>query len=488
MRSRHLHALSLFASLAAVGSADAAVRYVNAGFATGANTGTSWADAYRGAGALQVALSASVSGDEIWVAAGTYLPSTTGLRSASFTMKTGVGIYGGFAGTETALAQRNWRTNVTVLSGDLLGNDSGATNVTENGYHVVVGTGATATAILDGFTVKAGNANGASASNYDKGGGIIIYASGAPTVRNCVFSMNRCTFGGGAGYIFSAQATFTDCEFNDNAGGSYGGAFDTNAVTSTFTRCRFQRNAAARAGGVETYGGGNTTYVNCLFAGNQATGTGGGAAVWIGVSSSIVRAYGCTFAGNVATSVAGGVNTTSGGTLNAYNCVFWGNSGPGGTTAANQVNAGGGTNAVQYSVVQGTFAGTGNTATDPLFVSAATGNYALQAASPAIDAGSNTLAAAVAMATDLAGVARYVDIAAVADTGVGPAPVIDRGAFEVQRPPCAADLNRDGRVDGADLGALLGNFGGAGAGDLDGNGLVDGADLGALLGAFGPCP
>jgi hypothetical protein len=81
-----------------------------------------------------------------------------------------------------------------------------------------------------------------------------------------------------------------------------------------------------------------------------------------------------------------------------------------------------------------------------------------------------------------------VDIAAVADTGVGPAPVVDRGAFEVQRPPCAADLNADGRVDGADLGALLGNFGGAGVGDLDGNGLVDGADLGALLGVFGPCP
>lgn len=488
MHHRHLRAAVLLTMLAAAGNAAAAVRYVNAALATGANSGASWADAYQGAGGLQAALTAAVPGDEIWVAAGTYLPSTTGLRTASFSLKTGVAVYGGFAGTETAPAQRNWRTNVTVLSGDLLGNDSGATNVTENAYHVVVGTGAAATAVLDGFTVKAGNANGSTTSNYDKGGGIIIYASGAPTVRNCVFSMNRCTFGGGAGYIFSAQATFTDCEFNDNAGGSYGGAFDTNGVTSTFTRCRFQRNTAARAGGVETYGAGNTTYVNCLFAGNQATGTGGGAAVWIGLNSSTVKAYSCTFAGNVATSVAGGVNTTSGGILNAYNCVFWGNSGPGGTTAANQVNAGGGTNVVQYSVVQGTFAGTGNTSTDPLFVSAATGNFALQPASPAIDAGSNTLAAAVTMATDLAGATRYVDIAAVADTGVGPAPVIDRGAFEVQRPACAADLNGDGRVDGADLGALLGNFGGSGAGDLDGSGLVDGADLGALLGAFGPCP
>jgi hypothetical protein len=107
-------------------------------------------------------------------------------------MKTGVGIYGGFAGTETARDQRDWRSNVTVLSGDLLGNDSGTANLTDNSYHVVVGTGATSTGVLDGFTVRGGNSNGASASNYDKGGGIIVYASGAPTVRNCVFSGNRC--------------------------------------------------------------------------------------------------------------------------------------------------------------------------------------------------------------------------------------------------------------------------------------------------------
>ena len=58
---------------------------------------------------------ASVAGDELWVKAGTYLPSTSGVRTASFTMKTGVAIYGGFAGTESARDQRNWRSNVTVL-------------------------------------------------------------------------------------------------------------------------------------------------------------------------------------------------------------------------------------------------------------------------------------------------------------------------------------------------------------------------------------
>jgi hypothetical protein len=47
------------------------------------------------------------------------------------------------------------------------------------------------------------------------------------------------------------------------------------------------------------------------------------------------------------------------------------------------------------------------------------------------------------------------------------------------------DLNRDGLVNGADLGILLGQWGGAGNGDLDGDGEVNGADLGLLLGVWG---
>ncbi len=59
-------------------------------------------------------------------------------------------------------------------------------------------------------------------------------------------------------------------------------------------------------------------------------------------------------------------------------------------------------------------------------------------------------------------------------------------AGEVTCPtPNPNDLNNDGLVDGADLGILLGNWGGAGAGDIDGSGTVDGADLGILLGGWG---
>ena len=53
--------------------------------------------------------------------------------------------------------------------------------------------------------------------------------------------------------------------------------------------------------------------------------------------------------------------------------------------------------------------------------------------------------------------------------------------------PCPADLNGDGQVGGADLGALLGNWAGSGTGDLNGDGAVTGSDLGAMLGAWGAC-
>ena len=53
--------------------------------------------------------------------------------------------------------------------------------------------------------------------------------------------------------------------------------------------------------------------------------------------------------------------------------------------------------------------------------------------------------------------------------------------------PCPADLNLDGVVNGADLGGLLGAWGGP-DGDLNGDGVTNGADLGSMLGAWGNCP
>ncbi len=470
-------------------SAQAAVRYVNVGLTTGADDGSSWENAYRTVDGVSRALTAAVSGDQVWVAAGTYEPTSGTARTVFITMKSGVAVYGGFTGTETDLAQRDLVGNPTILTGDLSRNDNGTTtNLADNSYHVVLATGVAATAVLDGFTVTGGYANGATASNYDKGGGIIILSNGQPTIRNCRFIGNRCTFGGGAGYVLSAGGSFTDCDFIDNLGGSYGGAFDTNAGAVTWTGCLFRNNQAARAGAIETFGVASRSITNCVFIQNRATSTNSGGAIWSG-NSATVTVRNCTFVANTSATTTGAGYLNTGGTSSLANCVFWNNTGSSGSTVNNQVTTSAGTTTVSYSLVQGGATGTGNISTTPLFEDLAAFDLRLQPASPGVDAGSSSLIPA-GITVDHDGLPRRVDIASTADTGVG-APVVDMGAFETQVPPppaCLADVNADGTVDGADLGLLVGNWGGSGAGDIDASGTVDGADLGLLLSAWGACP
>ena len=170
--------------------------YVRA-VATGANNGTSWVNAYT---VLQSGLAASQNGDQIWVAAGIYKPGTS--RTDTFQLKSGVALYGGFVGTETALEQRSWDTNRTVLSGDLTGNDGGVLAVDEptrqeNSYHVVTASGADAGAVLDGFVITGGNANHESDMDLKSGGGL-FNSDGSPTLRHCTWTRNTAFQGAGA--------------------------------------------------------------------------------------------------------------------------------------------------------------------------------------------------------------------------------------------------------------------------------------------------
>ena len=94
--------------------------YVNAAAGGAVPDGSTWQQAFTD---LHSALAAAGTGDEIWVAAGTYKP-TDGMpnpndRNVSFHLKNQVGVYGGFNGTESTRAQRDWSANVTTLSGDI---------------------------------------------------------------------------------------------------------------------------------------------------------------------------------------------------------------------------------------------------------------------------------------------------------------------------------------------------------------------------------
>ena len=477
--------------LAVHSSTLAVTRYVNASLGSGANNGTSWADAYQGAGGLANAINAAINGDQIWVAQGVYKPTITSTRTISFILKSDVAIYGGFAGGETSVDQRDFNANVTILSGDLLGNDGppgSFTNNADNSHHIVNGNSANSNAILDGFTITAGFANLAS-NNFDKGGGIIFLSGSNGTIRNCIIEYNRCTFGGGAVYINSSSPGFVDVIMRNNIGGSFGGAIDmaTNC-NPIFNRCQFIGNTAARAGGVEVFGNSNPSIYNCLFRGNSVTGANGGGALWVGNVSSI-NLRNCTIAHNTSTSVGAGIQNASS-TVTAHNCIIWNNTGPGGATAGQQIS--GGTNTVSYSIIHNGFAGTANLSSDPLFVSST--DLRLQPASPAIDSGNNSLVP-VSVSLDLDLNPRKVDDPATVDTGVGTPPLVDRGAYEFQPvvgPACPADIapaGGDGTVNVSDLIAVISSWGpctGCPA-DIDNNGSVNVADLLAVINAWGPC-
>ena len=491
-RSRCRFAVGLFlGGLCMSGAhAGAATLFVDANLVGGADNGTTWGNAYNGVLGLQKALTAAASGDQIWVADGTYKPDLAN-RSVFFVLKSGVEIYGGFAGTETLLTQRDPSANVATLTGDLLDNDGGGA-FADNSFHVVSGGTANNTALIDGFVIRSGNANGSSANDTDRGGGLIFLNGAAGRVRNCIIQNNRVSFGGGGIYVRSAGPSFEDCIIRNNFGANFGGGIDffvpaAPAQTVRFDRCQFITNQAARAGGVEAFGLGTVLLSNCLFYDNVSTGSGGGGAVFVG-SSANAQIRNCSIVGNRASVNFAGVHN-SGGTATVANSIVYFNTGPAASQAlAQQINVATAT----YSCVQNILGGTGNISANPALANTASGDLRPTAASPGIDAANNALAGAPIPTIDLDGNPRFVDDPNTADTGAGTAPIIDMGAYEFTPPPppsCPGDANGDLMIDAADLSVLLSNFGqpaaGPGFGDFNGDGLCNGADLSVLLGTFG---
>ena len=415
--------------------------------ASGADDGSSWADAYND---LQSALSVTpcllqtMTNVEIWVAAGTYTPAGPGGdREATFHLISGVGLYGGFVGWETNRDQRDVDTNTTGLSGDLNGNDEpGFAYNGENSYHVVTGTDVGSNALLDGFTVTGGNADG----SYNNYGGGMYSSSGSPTLANCTFSGNsanilgggmhneensnptltNCTFtdnwsqsfGGGMCNLGNSSPTLTNCTFTGNAA-SYGGGgmFNCSYSSPTLTNCTFSGNSAyIEGGGMDNEDDSSPTLTNCTFSGNSTDNIGGGMCNW---DSSPTLAN-CTFSGNSTSSGDGG-----GGMFNANssptvtNCVFWANSAGGGMDESAQIDDihGGGESIVNYTCIQGltgALGGIGNIDDDPLFVTGPLGDYYLSHVgqdSPCIDVGSDT-------AVNLGLAARTTRTDELPDTGI----------------------------------------------------------------------
>ena len=290
--------------------------FVDADATGGANNGTGWSDAYL---YLQDALAVAVFGDYIFVAEGTYKPDAStanpgsGDRTATFQLINGVGLYGGYAGYGGANPnERNWRTNETILSGDLNGNDVPVNDPCdlvneptrgENSYQVVTGSGTDATAVLDGFIITAGNANEPYPSPNGRGGGMYNY-SGSPTVVNCTFSRNSAVdVGGGMSNYNNSGPTVTNCTFSGNSALDGGGMDNSESGDPTVTNCTFIGNSAEDGGGMCNYSS-SPTLTNCTFTGNSAI-------------SPDVHVLG-----------GGGMCNVEYSSPTVTNCILWGNSSP----------------------------------------------------------------------------------------------------------------------------------------------------------------
>jgi predicted outer membrane repeat protein len=401
--------------------------------------GTSWSSPFRD---LQQALAMAKAGDNVLVAGGVYTPSITGDRTASFRLKSGVKIWGGYAGARKSNPNRRdtglW---VSVLSGELGVKQS----PWDNTLHIVTAAKTDRSAGLDGFTIRDGY------SDDSIGDGAGLYLKSGATVSNCIIEDNEAKGRGGGMFNADTSSLYVqNCTFVRNKSMSGGGLAIAFVGPSSvphpgpmIVNCMFSSNSAYAYGGAIyslSYG---PTVFGCTFVANSA-GTGGGG--FANVGSSPVLGY-STFTKN--RSNAGGAIYDNLAATTVSNCIIWDNAVPDWGQDP-QIH---GAISVDHSDVQGGAAGVANIDSDPLFVRVPAygkigywlqadddfGDLRLQPQSPCIDAGnSNT---SLADPLDLAGKPRVYDI-----QGMGQNP--DMGAFEYQPNVLAA---RPATPDGLDF-------------------------------------
>ena len=257
---------------------------------------------------------------EIWIATGVYTPVipadpinvTDAERAVSFAINRPLKLYGGFAGYESRLEQRNPKTNVTVLSGDIDHNDCGdngcpsgidtdASKIAgSNSYHVIVIGGTDLfggknrftpnDTTIDGFVITAGDAHGL-VEPGDSGGG--IFCNGGHTGNECSPSLTSLSFFGNRAYYGgalvnagfnngSSNPTLSDVGFSGNEADVWGGAIinnGSNGISSpTLNRITFRNNTAYRGGAIYNdgrYGLTNPKLTNVTFIANRAENFGG---------------------------------------------------------------------------------------------------------------------------------------------------------------------------------------------------------------------
>jgi subtilisin family serine protease len=295
----------------------AGIIYVDAN-ASGSNNGSSWANAFTD---LHNATEKAFNGDEIWVAEGTYKPTSTSDRSISFALREGVSLRGGFEGTETDASQRdpNLGANITTLSGDIGTIDDN----NDNSYHVIRAIGKHAgPVVIDRFTIVNGNAS--LTTDFEAyGGGVFILSSSSVTIKDSTFTNNRAIGIGGGIWICDSNFILNNCAFNGNMA-YYGGAIGVRSSLSSLTECSFQDNVNENDG----YFGGAIYFAycdpvvltDCIFTNNATVIYCGGCGT--------VAANGCEFTNSTKVRYmpgSGAIYSEYNTSVTATKCMFKGN-------------------------------------------------------------------------------------------------------------------------------------------------------------------
>lgn len=232
------------------------IRYVKP-VATGTGDGSSWENA---SGNLQNMIDELAKNNpqnlpgEVWVAAGTYVPQVQVISgttySASFLMRDGISVYGGFAGGESSKQEREvgkmpWNfVNKTILEGSYYEHSKTSWNesnhkwtLTSDSRHVVFfsplpsegKSGFDKSTILNGVTIRGGYAQGGEGvADFmtDRGAG--VYMGINATLEKCIVTENSSTGNGGAVYMYGGRV-MNSLIYNNNADGDGGAVYVDNA-------------------------------------------------------------------------------------------------------------------------------------------------------------------------------------------------------------------------------------------------------------------
>ncbi|MHC4427238.1 MAG: right-handed parallel beta-helix repeat-containing protein, partial [Planctomycetota bacterium] len=192
-------------------------------------------------------------------------------RTATFQLLDGVALQGGYAGLGPGGPPDAQDTGLyeTVLSGDVAGDDDTGGSNAENSYNVVTASGTGLTAVLDGFIITGGNADGLDTDplSWQRGAGI-WNLTGSPTITDCFITANSAVLGAGMYNRVNSNPHIQDCFLTENTATYGGGMYNWQNCHPIVTNCTFLGNVTEEGGGMTNVDNSSPTVEHCTFSGN----------------------------------------------------------------------------------------------------------------------------------------------------------------------------------------------------------------------------